>query len=243
MKKQYLFIIILIITCFQLSAQRTKDVLNLKNGSLIYGKLVEVNSVQYKIQTSDGSLLVYPVSEVEKFSREAVSFEGRKPNGFSFSLEAGLLVGPQSAQYSAPFSFSFLAGITSNLKNSVCLGSGVEFVGRPYTPLFIEYKYIFQNRKASPFIFARGGAVIPLGSGESSASNNTSTEYDPKNYKGGGSIAIGSGISWANEDMENYLSFAYRYAHSSYEQKEYNRGDVTYSNNLNRLEIKFGFKF
>lgn len=242
MKKLLFLITILIITAFHLSAQKTKDVLYLKNRSIIYGKLIEVNADQYKIQTSDGSILIYPAPDVEKLTKEMPSFDGRKTEGFSFSLEAGLLVGSQNTKYTAPFSFNFLAGIISNTKNITSIGSGVEFIGRPYTPLFIEYKYIFENKKTSPFIFARGGAVLPLGGDESTTSYDY-YNYSPKNYKGGVSITFGSGISWAKEDYAPYLSFAYRYAHTSYDQNDYNRGNVTYNNSLNRLEIKFGFTF
>ena len=52
MKNLLLFVIILIINVFYLSAQKTKDVLYLKNGSIIYGALTEVYADQYKMQTS-----------------------------------------------------------------------------------------------------------------------------------------------------------------------------------------------
>ena len=64
-----------------------------------------------------------------------------------------------------------------------------------------------------------------------------------KDYKGGASLGIGTGISWAKEESETYLTFAYRYAHTSYQQDDYNNVTYTYKNNFNRLEIKFGFKF
>lgn len=243
MKKHILLAIILIVIGFQLSAQKTKDVLYLKNGSIIYGKLIEIIDDQYKIQTSDGSIFIYKTQEVEKFVKESPFFDGRKVEGFGFSLEAGLLVGSQHTQYSAPFSFNFMACVTSNTKNITSIGSGVEFFGRPYTPLFIEYKHIFFSKKTSPFIFARGGAVIPLGGDEQTQSMVYNYNDGPKDYKGGASITFGTGISWAKEDWETYLSFGYRYAHTSYVQYEYNRGDVTYINSLNRLEIKFGYKF
>jgi len=243
MKKHLLLSIFLIIIGFQLSAQKTKDVLYLKNGSIIYGKLIEIVDDQYKMQTSDGSIFIYKSSEVEKFAKESPFFDGRKTEGFGFSLEAGLLAGSQHTEYAAPFSFNFLAGITSNTKNITSIGSGVEFFGRSYIPLFIEYKHIFYDRKTSPFIFARGGAVIPFGGDEQTTSIVYSYNNGPKDYKGGASITFGTGISWAKDDYETYLSFGYRYAHTSYVQNEYTRGDVTYSNSLNRLEIKFGFKF
>jgi len=243
MKKLFLFTLALIISWTQMSAQKTTDVLYLKNGSKIFGKLIEVNSSQYKIQTSDGSEMIYPVTDVEKFSKETPLFDGRKTEGFTFTIETGLLIGPQSAHYSAPFSFNFLAGFTSKTKNTISFGSGVEFIGRPFTPLYIEYKYLFYDRKTSPFIFFRGGAIVPFGGNETSTSSGFDYDYSPKNYKGGGSFGFGSGVSWAKEDYDIFFSFAYRYAHTSYEQYDHSRGDVTYKNNLNRLELKIGLKF
>jgi hypothetical protein len=219
MKKTIIFLMALIISWAQISAQKTKDVLYLKNGSKIYGKLIEVNSSQYKMQTSDGSELIYSADEVE----------------------TGLLIGPQSARYTAPFSFNFLGGLTCKTRNITSIGTGVEFIGRPFTPIYLEYKYILYDKKTSPFIFLRGGAVVPLGGNETSSTYEY--DYAPKNYKGGASFAFGSGISWAKEDYDIFFSFAYRYAHTSYQQYEYNRGDVTYNNALNRLELKIGLKF
>ncbi len=241
MKKQILFAIMLIFMFFTLSAQRSRDVVYLKNGSMIFGKLIEVNSEHYKIQTSDGSILIYSVAEVEKYARQAPFYDGRKERGFSSAMEAGLLAGAQHSEYFAPFSFNFLVGITTGTKHTTSIGSGVEFFGRPYTPVFIEYKYLINSNKTCPFIFFRGGGVLPLDREEA-------TVYDgnyqgPKNYRGGASMTMGTGISWAKEDYETYLSFAYRYAHTSYMQNEYNHGDVKYVNSMNRLEIKFGFKF
>jgi hypothetical protein len=243
MKKYSLLFVILILTGFQLSAQRSRDVLYLRNGSIIYGKLIEIKDDTYKIQTADGSLFIYKSEEVDKFGRETAGFDGRKVNGFGFALEAGLLAGSQNSDYTAPFSFNFLGSITNNTRNITSLGSGVEFFGRPFTPLFIEYKHIFFNRKVSPFLFGRGGAVIPLGGDEKNSSTMYSYDNGPRNYKGGASVTFGTGISWAKAEYETYLSFAYRYAHTSYVQNDYNIGNVTYKNSLSRLEIKFGYKF
>jgi hypothetical protein len=241
MKKHLALLIIVVFTLMPLSAQKSKDILYLKNGSMIYGKLIEVKDNQYKIRTSDGSIFIYPGTEIDKFVNEAVVFDGRKKNGFGFALEAGFLVGSQSSEYNAPFSFNGLASYTVNTKNLISLGSGVEFIGRPYAPLFIEYKYSFNNRKATPFIFARGGKLFYMGQeSDDSYPNDT---YAQKDFKGGFSCALGTGISWAKDDFETYLSFAYRYAETSYVQKNYNNYDATYENAYNRLEVKLGFKF
>jgi hypothetical protein len=241
MKKHLLIVIVLIFILFPLSAQKTKDVLYLKNGSMIYGKLVEVTDSQYKIKTSDGSLFIYSLQEVEKFVNETPQFDGRKKSGSGFALEAGFLVGAQSTEYEAPFSFNFLVSYTASTKNIISLGSGVEFLGVPFTPLFLEYKYLLKDKKTSPFLFARAGGLLHLGSDEE---NNTDyNQYDKKDFKGGFSCALGTGVSWAKDNIETYLSFAYRYAATSYVQKNYNNYDATYKNSYNRLEIKFGFRF
>jgi hypothetical protein len=240
--KNYLTTIIMLIFIIQpLSAQKSKDVLYLKNGSMIYGKLLEVKDNRYKIQTSDGSIFIYSGPEIEKFVNETPLFDERKKNGFGFALEAGFLIGAQNSEFTTPFSFNCLVSYTASTKNLISLGSGVEFIGRPYAPLFIEYKYSFNDRKTTPFIFARGGKLFYLGQEEGTSDANNM--YDPKDFTGGFSFAFGTGISWAKDDIETYLSFAYRYAATSYVQQNYNNYDATYKSSYNRLELKFGFRF
>jgi hypothetical protein len=242
MKRLLSLIIILIFFALPVSAQKSKDVLYLKNGSIIFGKLLEIKDGNYKMQTSDGSMFMYKAEEIDKFSKESPQFDVRKPGGFSFAMEAGLLAGAQHTDYTAPFSFNFLMGVTSKTNNVFSFGSGVEFLGMPYTPLFFEYKRLIYDRKTTPFLFLRGGALVQLG-GNDSDTPPVGYNYEPYNYKGGGSFAFGSGISWSRTDYESYLSFAYRYAHTSYQKKEYNMATSTYENSLNRLEIKFGYRF
>lgn len=55
------------------SAQQTVEVVHLKNGSMIKGMIIEqVPNESIKIQTSDGSVFVYQMSEVEKITKEVV---------------------------------------------------------------------------------------------------------------------------------------------------------------------------
>ena len=243
MKKHLVVVIMLIFILFPLSAQKTKDVLYLKNGSIIYGKLIEVSDSQYKIKTPDGSLFIFSSPEVEKFVNEKALYDGRKKSGLGFVLEAGVLVGAQTSDYKAPFSFNFLGNVTSNTRNIFGLGSGVEYLGQPFTPVFLEYKYLFSDRKTTPFIFLRAGKLFHL-NGDVQNSDYTYPQYNyKKSYEGGGSFTIGTGISWAKEDSETYLSFAYRNVHTSYSQNNYNNQPVTYKTSYNRLEIKLGLRF
>ncbi len=48
-----------------------RDVLYLKNGSIVKGMIVEqIPNVSYKIETSDGSVFIYKFEEVEKITKE-----------------------------------------------------------------------------------------------------------------------------------------------------------------------------
>ena len=243
MKKHLVIVILLTIISLPLAAQKKKDALYLKNGSIIYGKLVEITDNQYKIQSSDGSMFIFPMTDVERFVKESPLFTGRKTEGFGIALEAGLLIGSQNTRYPAPFSFNFMVNYTLDTRNIFSAGTGVEFLGTPFTPLFLEYKYMLKDSKTCPFIFVRGGGILHMGSDDFNSYDN---QYDRKNFRGGPSFTLGTGISWAKEDVEPYLSFAYRFTSTSYDQKTWNNGDYydyTYKDRYNRLEIKFGFKF
>lgn len=241
MKKFNLIAILLIITVFQSSGQKVKDVIYLKNGSMIYGTLMEISNNQYKLKGSDGSIFIYSTDEVDRYAKEAPDFAGRKKSGVTFALEAGLLVGAQTNEYKAPFSFNAVAGYTIEKKNTLGIGSGAEFLEKTFVPLFFEYRYTIRDKRVSPFLFFRSGILMHVGDDDDPDNNNY---YYKTDYKGGASLTFGTGLSWAREDVETYLSFAYRYAQTSYVQKEgYPQQKATYENNYNRLEVKFGFRF
>jgi hypothetical protein len=243
MKKLIPLIILFVIISLQLNAQKAKDILYLINGSIIYGKLIEVSESQYKIQTTDGSIFVYQAADVEKFVKESSGIAERKDTGFGAGMEGGFMIGAQNSEYVAPLSFNLLAGFNLDNRNIVSLGSGVEFVGVPYTPLFFEYKFIANDKKTAPFVFFRGGGVFYLGSNDEDIDTYY---YNRKDQKGGISYTLGTGISWAKEDFEPYLSFAYRYFATSYVQSTYSGTgyyDYTYHDFYHRLEIKFGIRF
>ena len=243
MKKLIAYFIMLILCLLPASAQNTKDVLYLKNGSKIYGKLIEVTDTLIKLQTSDGSIFIYPKTEIEKYQNETIVFNGRKKRGGGFALEAGILAGAQSSKYDAPFSFNFLINIARNTRNIFGAGSGVEYLGQPFMPLFLEYKVLFSEDKTTPFIFIRGGKLFHI-NGDFEGTDQATPQYNiPKSFEGGGSFTLGTGISWAKEYGETYLSFAYRNLHTSYQEANFQKQTSTYKNSYNRLEIKYGFRF
>lgn len=243
MKKCFLIGMILIFILSPLSAQKSKDVLYLKNGTKIYGNLMEISDSQYKIKTPKGFIFTFQCSEVEKYVNERAISDSLRKSGTGFTLEAGVLAGAQSNKYDAAFSFNFIGSIKANKFDSFGLGSGVEYLGQPFLPIFLEYRHLMSVRKTTPFIFIRGGGLFHL-NGDFERTDFTSPVYDtPMSYKGGFSLTMGTGISWFKDDYESYLTFAFRNAHTSYDELEYNNQRSTYKNSYNRLEIKYGFRF
>ena len=243
MKKNYFAIILLIFCLLPLNAQKNKDALYLKNGSIIYGKLLEISNDNYRILTSDGSRFNFRSEEVDKFIKLNMVTGERKQNGIGLTLEGGLLIGAQNSNFDAPFSFNLMATYTIATTNSIGIGSGAEFLGSSFAPFFIEYRKLFSDKKTTPFVFARGGALVHLGDDDSESQDPVQQYYRPINYKGGLSVTAGTGISWMKEGYEICLSFAYRYARTSYDELAYNSVTYTYKNNYNRLELKLGFRF
>lgn len=81
MKKIIALLIIFIGIHLDGNAQSYKEVVYLKNGSIINGIVIEqIPNESLKLQTADGSIYVYKMSEVEKITKEATT---KKYNGFS----------------------------------------------------------------------------------------------------------------------------------------------------------------
>jgi hypothetical protein len=243
MKKPIILFFLLFSICSYLYSQDTKDILFLKNGNIIYGSVFDITDTLVKIRTSDQSVYVFKGSQVEKFIRSAQDIPERKAKGAGFSFETGFLIGSPHSQYVLPFSFNAILNFTIAKRNIFGIGSGVEFIGQTFTPLFAEYKYLLTEKRTTPFIFVRGGGLFYISNNEE-ASTDTYPQYNyPVHYKGGGSFTLGTGISWVKQDFETYLTFAYRHARTSYEEESYLHLFTAYKNNYNRLELKFGFKF
>jgi hypothetical protein len=233
----------LIIIVQTLSSQKSNDVLYLKNGNQVFGKLLGITDNQYKIRTAEGKVFTIQGTEIDKYVNESAISDTLKKSNRVFALEAGVLAGAQSSKYDAAFSFNILGSLTQNRFNTLSLGSGVEFLGQTYVPVFLEYKLIISEKKTTPFVFIRGGKLFHL-NGDFERTDQISPVYNtPMSYKGGFSFTLGTGISWAKDGYESYLTFAYRNAHTSYNEKDYSTQIYTFRTVYNRLEIKYGFRF
>lgn len=72
MKRSILFLIALLWVTLSV-AQQYEEVVYLKNGSRIKGKVVETTPERVKIEIYDGSILIYSSSEIEKIAKESTT--------------------------------------------------------------------------------------------------------------------------------------------------------------------------
>ena len=250
MKKARLLLLIVSLVSIQLFAQKKEDALFLKNGSVVYGKILEVKEGRYKIKTADGFLFTFMSGEVEKFIlanqaepvtepvTEPVPREVRiyDPDGFGFGIESGLLAG--SPEYNFPLLFALNPMLTYTVSDRHMTGfvTGIEFFDAVYLPLSIEYRFRILKSDVSPHLYFRGGALVPLG--------GTGGEED---YKGGWSVGGGTGFRWPVGGFESYIKFGYRYGYMvntrTNNYYSVNPVEYTYQVNFHRFEMKWGFKF
>jgi len=77
--KKIILLLVIFITTYSFSQTQTRDVVYLKNGSIIKGQIKEMNpSESLKIETGDGSLFVYKMTEILKMEKE--TFAGSQMN-------------------------------------------------------------------------------------------------------------------------------------------------------------------
>jgi Ni,Fe-hydrogenase I cytochrome b subunit len=90
MKKFIVLVILLIITGLQMYSQKSRDVLYLKNGSIIYGTVVEISDNQYKSVHRTGAFLYFQVRKlINMLKRHLLLKTGKNP-------ERALLLKPVS---------------------------------------------------------------------------------------------------------------------------------------------------
>lgn len=74
MRKVFAVVFMMLAMAMSVQAQSVKDVVYLKNGSVVYGNITEIKPNQnVKIKTSDGSIFVYEMSQVDKITKSAAS--------------------------------------------------------------------------------------------------------------------------------------------------------------------------
>lgn len=206
-----------------------RDILSLKNGSVIKGELIEATGEQVKFKTADGSLWVYGMSEVisvtkEKQAEETVAEETEaapkkkkefSKKGYRTQIEQTLEFGDFVAfGYDAIFGYQF----NSHLQ----LGGGIglrglsgEVTGDGFgVPLYADFKVNFLKTKVTPFADLKAGALITA---------DPSFYFSPSvgvkiHFSKARALSISTGVAWAECDYYDYYGY---YIGDEYYYNEY----------------------
>ena len=127
MKRLLLFLIACLMFACPAEAQRTHDTIYLKNGSVLYGQIIdELPDKQVKIRLSDGSLLICPYADLERIEystgRASLYEEPRVPR-LDWHFDAGYLFGASDRQHAGLF-----ASYGARFNRSLFLGIGSGFI-------------------------------------------------------------------------------------------------------------------
>lgn len=227
-----------------------KDVVYLKNGSVIKGRLVEVDDEKMLVQSSRNTW-VFNRSDIDTIAIKPLKIG--KPDsspGWFAHCSMGVLVGNSDNVKQSPFSADFSANF--KLVNHLYAGAGVgvDLLEESYLPVFGNLEYHFRKSDVTPFVSMKAGYKVPL-DGDVSHRGVLYDVYWPNyNYypyynqtlenKGGLMLNPSIGIiSFVNEHLGFSLAFGYRYSQVTF------KGDDNYEleTNYNRLSIKLGILF
>lgn len=157
------FIALLVFTLFTACAfgqTEYQDVVYLKNGSIIRGMIVEqVPNVSLKIETSDGSVFVYELAQVEKITKEPRKVpQGTRANAtnegahYRGIVDVGYQIG--SGYHGMDrLSLNIINGVQINPYFSIGLGTGLRlYTGESVAviPLFADFRTAFIREKQRP---------------------------------------------------------------------------------------------
>lgn len=238
-----LLLLLLTIATPLLNGQDT-DHVYLKSGSVIRGKILEIEPVDHvKIEDMCGNMWYYKIAEVEKITSEPFQPDKRKEQksigfdaGFANMTSIGFLVGSSYNAQVAPFSLLMVNGYRSPIGLFAGFGTGIEFFSTSYMPLFLDLRYDIIGTDVVPYVMAKGGWGVPLSSDRS--------EYDIS-YEYAGGPLFGAGIGLKIRTRNHFawdIELLYRYQETSYtEIYEWNNQEYNYTDIFNRIEIRLGF--
>ncbi len=161
-----------------------KEVVYLKNGSIIKGTIVEwVPNESITIETADKSVFVCKISDIERVKRNlqlsdvevsrnvATNNQNRINTTPNYESSLSLGYGLASGKYGLDvFCFNFVFGKNLNAHHFAGFGTGLRYFSNENTemtmvPILIDYRYKFFNQSMSPYLRLSGGYSVNVSNG------------------------------------------------------------------------------
>jgi len=200
-----------------------KDVVYLKNGSIIKGNVLEaVQNGTIKIETRDGSLFVFNMDDVIKIEKENITTNasanheaderGRRsksylqpkaifptPKGYFVLAKLGPIVRPFEG---VDFSASFINGV--HLMEYISVGVGIDVANITYDddnfstitvmPVYLDARFYIPKRRVNPMFHFQFGYGTVIDKSGGDQFPNGSLNIIPIEGKGGLFMAVGAGM-------------------------------------------------
>jgi len=204
-------------------AQRNNVVI-LKNGSEIRGRLLESEKDKVKVLKSDGSIMVFDKSEVaavEKFGSKV------SRSGYFCRIDGGIIGGSSDASPS----LHVVNGYAVNNRWQFGVGLGIEALDwNAHIPIFADARFhILKKSRSTPFIYATSGYAMPM----------SNWDQNKGGYTGGCGIGMSHSFQFYGQVFGLTTSMGYRFGWIRSANGWWD--DFITVRQLNRFEIRFGF--
>jgi hypothetical protein len=230
-----------------LFAQTKEDVVYLKNGSILRGKVTEnISGVKTTIEIIGHNSIVIPDSVVKMILMDqpiAAQHYEKKSSPVEVSSNANFYGGSNNSA-----GFTFITSYYFPFRLSVGGAMGIEWFDRQQIPFMADFRYHFLKGSWSPFAYAHAGYAVPLSKKPEDENN---WYYQTVSYYGGVLAGAGGGIRF-NFARRNALvfSFGYRYQKTKtitdttpWSSSSYYQSETIKYDEFNRLTFSFGFLF
>lgn len=253
MKNKFLFLFFFLIGFFIFSNQsfaqnNEQDVIYLKNGSIIKGKVLSSpNDQKIRIEILGGSIFVFDRSEIEQFKVEPIpnikkQFKGEiqyKERGFINISDMGFPIGSDRWGVVSGLSFKTVNGFQFNPNSYIALGIGLDFYFSNADVLTTtSFRYggdILKNKPVTPIYYAEVGYGFPW------KSYNT----DWETHKGGELFQVGTGFKFYTRNATSVVwSIGYGYQKSTVIFQMDTRSNLQERVYIyNRINLRLGISF
>lgn len=251
---RHLFVFVFL-CCFSLTvlAQNKVDVVKLKNGNILKGKIVRQVPGQFiELKTVDKNFWKFDMEDVaeiqykqkrQSFKRFKIDTIENKNSGLYYELNFGVLTGNNSNQNNAPFSFLTHFTYLHKTGLAIGIGAGYEAFEEAQIPVFSEIKYHYKLKGIPSFLFFQAGYSFSI---EDRDRQNYYYNYGEELDSKGGWM-INPGIGFVLGKLSNStlnLRVGYRYQKTKHDWiNEYTDDIESLKEEFNRLSIHLGIIF
>lgn len=234
----------------------TEDVVYMKNGTILRGKLLEYSPAgDVKVEILGGTVLVYPAADVDKITKEPAKSGSvlqqpltngynsyvrppKKPfvyktKGIGNITDVGLMIGSE-----AGVAIHTIGQYVFNPRLQLGAGIGIDRLtwGLKLAPIYIDFRgEVLKESPITPMYIAQAGWTLPMESNDGDWITNV---------KGGPMAAFGFGLKFNTRyGLRYHLSLTYKMEKASFDQQNWGGWPQTVNGTFYRVCFNTGISF